>query len=376
MRSGLHVRVQEMIRYFGTRHRVTLVTMMSAEQLPPVRKEAFRYLEGIRGVEGDTPWTGGDPSLPLRVRRHATENLRAAMRALPTGEYHAALIDMVFLAEMREYIDAPCLLAEHNIESVLLRQAAAHSWRGELPEDWQGAEAEAIRLERYEDQVWPQFPVRAVVSEADRARMDARVHQGKTIVSPNGADPSAWLPRVRREAATALFPADLAYPPNVDAVELLVTRIWPLVRRRNAGARLIIAGRAPSDAVKAMAAGVAGVEIEANPKSMDQVARGASMVLAPLRLGSGVRLKILAAMAWGLPVVSTTLGVEGIDAADGEHLLIRDEPEAFAEAMVQLISDEQLWQKLRHAGNALIRERYSWDRVFDPLESALLELVS
>ena len=81
-------------------------------------------------------------------------------------------------------------------------------------------------------------------------------------------------------------------------------------------------------------------------------------------------------MAWGLPVVSTTLGAEGIDAIDGEHLLIRDDPDEFAEAIAQLMSDEALWHKLRIGGRELVRERYSWEHVFKPLDDALIELVS
>jgi glycosyltransferase involved in cell wall biosynthesis len=108
---------------------------------------------------------------------------------------------------------------------------------------------------------------------------------------------------------------------------------------------------------------------------MDNVARRASVTVAPLRLGSGTRVKILESMAWGLPVVSTTLGVEGIDAEDGQHLLVRDGADTFAEAVVQLLSDAVLWQRLREAGGALVRERYAWDKVFAPLEDALIELI-
>jgi glycosyltransferase involved in cell wall biosynthesis len=108
---------------------------------------------------------------------------------------------------------------------------------------------------------------------------------------------------------------------------------------------------------------------------MDNVARHATITVAPLRLGSGTRVKILDSMAWGLPVVSTTMGVEGIDAADGQHLLVRDGAEEFAEAVVQLLTDAALWVRLRSAGGALVRERYSWDKVFAPMEDALIELI-
>jgi glycosyltransferase involved in cell wall biosynthesis len=373
--SGGHRRVQEMIRYFGSRHRLTLITSMRREQLAPARKEAFRYLEAVWGVEGSSRSAAQDANLPARVRQVYTDNMQAALHTLPTDQYHATLVDMIFMAEFRRDINSVKVLTEHNIESRLLRQAAGRSWRSTPPDGWQNATEEAVRLEKYEDRVWPEFPLRAVCSEADRACMDGRVKRGKTVVAPNGADPSIWLPRARRETATVLFPAHLGYPPNVDAVEFLLSEIWPKVRRRNAGARLILAGREPAEEVKSAAEGVPGLEIYPNPESMDQVARRASIMAVPLRLGSGTRLKILESMAWGLPVVSTTLGAEGIDAEDGEHLLIRDDPDSFGDAILRLMVDDPLWQKLRNRGRELVRERYAWDRVFKPLESALLELL-
>lgn len=367
MTSGWHQRVQAMIRYFGSRYSLTLVTQMTREELAPVRRETFRHLRFLRGVEGSNLSAASDPSLPLRVKETCTDTLRGALQSMPTSHYHAALIDQIFLAELRQDIETVTVLTEHNIESRLMHQAAQHAGH---------PLREALLMEQYEDRVWPQFPLRAVVSETDRAQIAARTRQGKTVVAANGADPSAWLPHVRHHAATVLFPAHLAYLPNVDAVELLLTRIWPLVRKRNPQAKLILAGRDPAPAVKAAASQAKGVELCVNPPSMQRLAARASLTVAPLRLGSGTRCKILESMAWGLPVVSTTLGAEGIDAADGEHLLIRDQPEAFAEAILQLLADEALWRKLRHSGHALVRERYSWDHVFAPLEDALLNLIS
>jgi glycosyltransferase involved in cell wall biosynthesis/GT2 family glycosyltransferase len=372
--SGWHRRVQEMIRHFGSRYELTLVTSMSRKENALESKETFRYLKAIRGVEGSLKSAAGN-DLPFRVRKHYTETFRAALQSLPTNQYDAALIDQIFMAECRHDIETVTVLTEHNIESQLLRQAAGHLWKDTLPEDWQNPLLEAALLERYENCAWPDFPLRAVCSEVDRAQMDGRAKRGNTVVAPNGADPSIWLPDVRHGAATVLFPAHLAYPPNVDGVEFLLAQIWPRVRKRKSGARLILAGRDPSSGVQAAAAAAPGVELCVNPKSMQRVARRASITVVPLRLGSGTRYKILESMAWGLPVVTTARGAEGIEAADGEHLLIRDDPDEFAEAIARLMSDEALWRKLRGAGRELVRERYCWDRVFQPLDDALVELV-
>ena len=85
------------------------------------------------------------------------------------------------------------MLTEHNIESRLLRQISEQSWKQTLPRDFQQPAAEAARLEEYENRAWADFPLRSVVSEADRADMDSRVTRGKTVLAANGAHPSAWV---------------------------------------------------------------------------------------------------------------------------------------------------------------------------------------
>lgn len=375
MMSGWHKRMQEMIRYFGSRYELTLVAPMDALTPRKARKEALRYLRHLRGVEhGNAISVSQD--MPFRVRERYMDSVQSALRAMPTRQYHAALIDQIFMAEFRHDIETVSLLVEHNIESRLLRQAAEHSWgNAPLPESFRDPLAEAEWLERYEDRTWPDFPVRAVPSEVDRAQLDGRCKKGTTVIVANGGNASDWLPTARHDTDTVLFPAHLRYLPNVEAVQFLLDEIWPEVRKRKPKAKLVLAGRDPHDSVIALARSTAGVEVIANPKSMAALAKRASLTVAPLRLGSGTRHKILESMSWGLPVVSTMLGAEGIDVSDGEDLLIRDDPREFGEAMVWLMSDEAMWRKLRNAGRELIRERYSWDRVFEPLEKALLELV-
>jgi glycosyltransferase involved in cell wall biosynthesis len=378
--SGWHNRIQQMIRYFGSRYQLTLMTAMPHDQLVPVRRQTFRHLHAVLGVEGSDLPAPTASDTPFRVREHYTEVFQAAVRALPSDQYHAALLDQIFMAEFRHDLDTLPVLTEHNIESTLLRQASRNTWNeAEIPLHYRNALHETALLERYEDLAWRDFPLRAAVSEQDRAVIDSRTPTGQTVLAPNGADPDTWLKSVRFQSQTVLFTGHLAYLPNIDAVDFLLSTIWPLVRQRNPRARLLLAGRDPSPlilaAIARAGAATAGIELCASPASMDAVAARASVSIAPLRLGSGTRLKILDSMAWGLPVVSTTLGAEGIAATDQEHILLRDDPTDFAEAILRLLTDEPLWQRLRANSAALIRERYAWDRVFTPLEDALLELI-
>ena len=376
--SGWHMRVQHMIRYFGSRYQLTLITSMPREELAPSRKQTFEHLHAVLGVEGSNTTAVTDMSTPFRVREHYTDVFQRAIQSIPTDQYHAAIMDQVFMAEFRKDIDTLTVLTEHNIESRLLYQASERAWTDSLPLHYQNALTEAQLLERYEDQAWADFPLRVAVSKVDRDEMERRVPKGKIVVVSNGADLSTWLPNARFEAQTVLFAGHLAYLPNVDGVEFLLSEIWQLVRKQKPHARLILAGRDPSPVVRAAverAETNAGIELCHSPVSMDAVAARASITVAPLRLGSGTRCKILDSMAWGLPVVSTTLGAEGIDVVDGEHLLIRDDPAEFAAAIVQLLSNAELWKKFRTTSHQLVRERYSWERVFNPMDDALRELI-
>jgi glycosyltransferase involved in cell wall biosynthesis len=374
--SGWHTRVQQMIKYFGSRYELTLMTAMPREQLGPVRAQTFEHLHAVLGVEQSRVEAPTAAGTPFRVREHFTEVYRDALRSLPTDQYHAAIMDQVFLAEFRRELDTLPVLTEHNIESRLLHQAAQREWTSELPLHYQNAEREAALLEQYEDRVWPEFPLRAVVSEADRKEMQRRVRGGRVVVASNGVDPESWNAGVSFGANTVLFVGHLAYLPNVDAVTWLLEEIWPRVRKLRPSAKLIVAGRDPSPVVQAAIADAKGVELVASPASMDAVVARASVMVAPLRLGSGTRLKILESMAWGLPVVSTVRGAEGIDVLDEEHLLLRDDPQAFAEAIVRLLSDEPTWQQLRMESAVLVREHYAWERVFAPLDEALVQLIT
>jgi glycosyltransferase involved in cell wall biosynthesis/GT2 family glycosyltransferase len=374
--SGWAQRVRWMIRYFADRHDVALLTSMAPADFPDARSEAARQGISLRAVQYSQCCGSNGATLPFRVRERYMDTVQDALRSMPTEHYDAAILDSIFMAEFRHDIDTVRVLTEHNIESSLLRQASTAGSDLPIPDDFRNAAQEAERLEAYENRAWPEFLLRTVVSEADGREMDRRTRLGRTVVAANGADLSRWLAHARPDTSTVLFAGHLGYLPNVDAVNWLTSDIWPRVRRAAPEARLIVAGRHPTPELRSAVGRAAGVELVADPVSMDRVAARASLTVAPLRLGSGTRLKILESMAWGLPVVSTTIGCEGLEVVELEHLLIGDSADQLADAIVRGLRDAPLWRRLRQAGRQLIADRYQWNQVFLPMEAALLELVS
>jgi glycosyltransferase involved in cell wall biosynthesis len=160
----------------------------------------------------------------------------------------------------------------------------------------------------------------------------------------------------------------MSWPPNAEAALLLANDVLPAVRRRVTGARLRIVGRNPPAEVKSAAADE--VEVTGGVESVIPHLRDAALLAVPLEAGGGTRLKILEALASGLPVVSTPIGAEGLDLTDGEHLLIATR-EQFAEAIVRLLNDRSFGTRLARNGRTAVRQRYDWTAIGQKAAAAI-----
>jgi glycosyltransferase involved in cell wall biosynthesis len=371
-RTGTFAHTWAKIRFLGTRHDLTLVGF-GAQEAERHRRIVLRYCRFAFAVRRRSDSPPDSQRLPQSVRQYQTIEMQQLLESIPTRNYDAAVIEYVFLAPYLKFIHAPTILAEHGVISASLAQAAERPLFGCPTGYFESSPREAELLREFEDSVWPEFPVRTVVSEEERIEIQRRAKTGRTILVENGSDPTIRLRHPSADTGTVLFLGTLSYYPNIDSVLYLWREIWPHLIRLDHSLRLIVAGKSPVPEIRALA-GQPGLELIDSPPDIRPIAARASVTVAPLRVGSGVRLKILDSMALGLPVVSSTIGCAGLDVEDGKHLLIRDEPIAFAEAIHRLLNDRPLWQTLHRNGRQLIEQRYSWDRVFEPLDTVLHEI--
>lgn len=236
-------------------------------------------------------------------------------------------------------------LAEISSPLGRLRFAAERA----LTKRWLGAQ-----LERYR--------AVTVVSDEDAAAYRSLAPAARVVVVPNGTDPP---PSVRPDpgGASVLFLGDLAYAPNRDGIEWFVRRVLP----GSSVDEVRIVGRGDVDAGTDPRVVVCGF--------VDDLAaelRRATAMVVPLRAGGGTRLKVLEAFGWGIPVVSTRLGVEGIGAEPGRHYLAAETPEEWVEALARLVADASLRAELAGAARALVDERFTWDLAVRPLRATVL----
>ncbi len=217
-----------------------------------------------------------------------------------------------------------------------------------------------LRQRRAEKHMLRKWTKIIVCSETDRHILSKRVPEGNVNVVPNTIH-LVPVPHKREnnEVINCLFVGTLNYEPNVDAVHFFCTEIWPeILERLDNQCSLTIAGRYP-DSLVCEYADKAGAELVDSPPELDKYYQASDIVIVPIRFGGGTRIKILEAMSYSRPIVTTTIGVEGIEAVNSRHLKIADTPSRFAETVVQLATDEKERYRLGANGRKLVEKRYS-----------------
>jgi polysaccharide biosynthesis protein PslH len=244
----------------------------------------------------------------------------------------------------------------HNIESSLALSFArsARTPKARL------ARLESVLLRRLERRAAERADVVLVVSEQDRDRMPGRPAQ--ILVCPNGWDPSEPLPPSDRPVAA--FVALLGWKPNVDAALWLGREVWPAVRSEVPDARLLLVGREPAPQVRALASD--DVEVTGTVPDVRPYLAQSRVALAPLLSGGGTRLKVLEALDAGRPLVSTSVGIDGLTDLVGHGVFVADDAGEFAKEVVELLRDPARAGELGLQGARAVRDRYSWDRVLQP----------
>jgi glycosyltransferase involved in cell wall biosynthesis len=423
--GGGAMRIYQLIRGLGARHDVTCLTFAPDDEaeraLAPLR-EICRVLT----VRGPLPrgllrraWTTLASPLPDMALRNASRAYVSALADVFAREcfdiVQAESIEMagyLRIADCRFQISdwadaktarqsyAPSLILDQfNAEYVLQKSAALTALRGIVSRSAICNLQSAIRglagagysfvqwlkLARYERRAMRDCDAVVAVSEEDR-RMLLRLDPAARIgVVPNGVD-TAHFSRVaiQREragpfsmgAATLVFSGTLDFRPNVDAVTWFAREVLPLIRARRPDARLLVVGRRPAPTLQTLAAEGALTLTGEVPDARPYLA-GASVYVVPMRIGGGVRLKLLEALALEAPIVSTGMGAEGIDGLrDGEHCLLADAPAAFADSVLRLLADPTIGHRLGAAGRALVLGSYDWSAIVPRLEAMYQELLS
>lgn len=262
--------------------------------------------------------------------------------------------------------NVPIACTHHNLESALLRRYA-HGLSPAIVRKY--VLLQARRLEALERDICPRLALNVMVSGLDATGLRAVAPGAVTTVVPNGTDIEYFQPREGTVAGRIAFVGPTYSFPNRDAVEFFLDEIWTSVRRRTPQASLHLIGRnAPED--RARYGAVPGVTPLGHVADIREPLGQASCCVVPIRIGGGTRLKILDAWAMGKAIVSTPVGCEGLEAIDGENILVRDTPDSFAAAVSEVLRNDALRAHLEQNARRTAVDVYAWDRVGQRLHDA------
>ncbi len=311
--------------------------------------------------------------LPYGAWRFRSAAMRGAVgNALARGQFDTAICDDVYMVQnLPPFPSVPVLLNKHDLTHVILGRYLAYE-RNPLKRAYGRLECRKLRY--WELRACSGVAAVLACSEHDCNLLRRLSPGARLAVVPNVIDVDFYTPFPGDDGQTVLFAGAMDWYPNRDAVEFFASAILPALRQLVCDVRFVVAGRAPAEEVRRRLERVSGVEFTGWVPDIRPLLARAAVCVVPLRIGSGTRLKILEAAATARPVVSTTIGAEGLQFAEGSEILIADAPQDFAVAIAALLSDPPRRRVLGAAARRKAEQVYSLAALRAAVRQALAEL--
>lgn len=395
--SGPKVKTLNIIKYLAKQdHDITLVSFVRGDQRQDVEelKKFCREVYTVpmeRGLKQDVGFLlrsifQRQSFLMIRDERPAMHALianvvsEAAAQGAPFDVVHADQLNMAQYALPVQGVRK--LLDEHNALWLLYERLCQTMKLG--PRRW-ALQREVALLKRYEGEICHKFDAVTAVSQEDKTALEEAIRQaipsGWSIppitVLPISVDTDEITPIERNsDASTILHIGTMYWPPNVDGVLWFLRQVYPIIRSQKPYNEVVILGAKPPEEVKAFGQTECLIHVTGYVKDPDPYVKAAAVMVVPLRAGAGMRVKILTALAQGLPVVTTPIGCEGIAVESGRHLLIADTPESFATATLWLLNDREMADDLGRSGRELMCQVYDYRVACRPLDEVYARLLA
>ncbi len=386
--SGKRLRTLNLMVQVAKRHRITYIGRCAADSEEARVAPAFLRAHNIEPilVLHPVPMKSGlsfyarlfgnlFASWPYSVTSHQSEPMCRAITELAAKER----IDVwqlewtAYLPMIDASLPGPRVVIAHNVDTLIWQRYYENEGnslkRAFLKTQWH-------KFRTFETGAFHQATRVVAVSEEDAALIREQFGQPNVDVVDNGID-RAFFEQVKgqRNPSSILFLGALDWRPNLDAIGLLLDKIFPRVRTQQPDAKLVIVGRHPPAGLVERAGQMPGVELHADVADVRPFLGATGVMAVPLRIGGGSRLKILEALACGLPVVSTRVGAEGLLLKPGEDY-VQAEDDAMADALVHAIRNPGEAQALAAHGRRIVLEAYDWGVLSQKLEASWQKSVS
>lgn len=371
--KGGKIRTYHMLKHLAREHRVTYLSLVTGHEPADAYVRAREYCHRLVAV----PWAAASRGsaafytdlarncvspLPYAVEKYRSAPMRQAIERELAGPSRYDVVVCDFLApsvNLPDGLSVPTVLFQHNVEATIW-QRHAETATGVRKAFFH---TQYRKMQRYEQAACRRFDAVVAVSELDRDAIRGQYGVERCYDVPTGVDHEFFRPNSPQPTnSDIVFTGSMDWMPNEDGVLWFAEQVLPLVAREAPDVRFTVVGRSPTPRVLALPGVDARIVVTGRVDDIRPYVDRAAAFVVPLRVGGGTRLKIYEAMAMGRPVVSTTIGAEGLPLEPGRDILIADEPAELAASIVRVIKDRALAARVGASGRALVCERFGWDR--------------
>jgi glycosyltransferase involved in cell wall biosynthesis len=374
--KGGKIRTYHMLKELKRQgHEITYLTLDDGAAAVDARERASEYCDELITVPHSTraKFSAGfyaelalnlASPLPYFMRKYKSEAMRREIVRLDSRERFDVLV-CDFLqpsVNVPERLKLPTVLFQHNVEAMIWKRhyevQANPLKKAYLYGQWR-------KSFHYERTACRRFDRVVAVSVEDRERLERDYALSEVADVPTGVDTEYFRLSgdEKPEPHNLVFTGSMDWLPNEDAIQYFIKEILPRIKQSVPGATLTVVGRNPYPSLVELSRRDPAIVVTGRVEDVRPFMERAAAYIVPIRIGGGTRLKIYEAMAMEKPIVSTTVGAEGLPVTDGEELLLADEPQSFASAVVRVLRDEAFARELGERAARVVRERFGWDKV-------------
>ena len=382
---GGQIRTLETIKRLHARHEVHYVAYEKPDQ-PEGPARASEYCSHVYPIKHPFPPRRSAAfalqmvksllsPLPPSIARYTSEAMRAKLAELRAKhQFDSIVCDFLTPAQNFDSLKG-CVLFQHNVETMIWRRHAEHA---STPIHRAYFNIEASRTFECEQRACKESAHIIAVSDADAAMMHEMFGVSNITPVATGVDIDYFRRpiSVNPHVADLVFLGSMDWMPNVDGVGYFVREILPRIRERKPDCTVAVVGRSPFPEIAALPATDPKIQVTGTVPDVRPYLWGSTISIVPLRVGGGTRLKIYESMAAGIPVISTTIGAEGLDVKHDENIRLADSAESFAKECIELLENAEARRHLAANALDLVTSRFSWDCITRDFEDILVSASS
>lgn len=376
--SGGVIKSNKVVQYLSERYELTVACLLKNEDKS--FKAEFHHktkLKNLITLELNIPRSARNllisnlQHIPLNLYRNKSKTFKEKIQSIADG-YDVIFCDhYVMFQYIPDDYKGKVVLHQHNCEYLIWQRYAA------IEKNWIKKLAlyhQASRIRKYEQEICkkasavlaaPNDTDELVKIGADRTKFYETYHLGDDLLL---AQPDLLYEETEK---VLLYVGTLSWEANIDGLVWFNKEVWPKVKEKHPDIKLYIIGKHADARIKEMVEQDARIKLTGFVEEIEPYFKKSRVFITPLRFGSGIKVKVINALYRGIPCVTTSIGTEGLKVKDGESICIKDQPDAFAEAVNNLLTDKNTWEKLKTNSRKIARQYYTWEAVLENIDHAI-----